>query len=63
MIYNSNIVFFALCGIFGRFDSPGCRVILQRRGQDCSRYPVSTGVPRVSLTITAARVNVTVQSV
>ena len=32
------------------------------RVPDCSRHPVSTGMPRASLTITAARVNVTVQS-
>ena len=50
-----------MCGIFGRLDSPGCRAILQRRGPDCSRHPVSTGMPRASLAITAARVNVTVQ--
>ena len=48
--------------MLGRFDSPGWRAILQRRGPDLSRQPVSTGLPDVSLTITAARVNVTVQS-
>ena len=53
---------FALCGIFGKFELQGCRAILQRRGPDCSRHPVSTGMPHVSLTIIAARVNVTVQS-
>ena len=40
---------------------PDWRAILQRRGSDCSRQPVSTGLPCESLTITAARVNVTVQ--
>ena len=40
----------------------GCSAILQRRGLECSRHPVSTGVPRASLTINAACVNVTVQS-
>ena len=62
MLYASNVVLFALCGIFGRFDFPGCRAILQRCGPDLSRHPVSTGMPRASLTITAAHVNVTVQS-
>ena len=47
---------------FGRFELPGSGEILQRRGPDCSRHPVSTGIPFVSLTIKAARVNVTVQS-
>ena len=51
-----------MLGILGRFYSPGCREILQRRGPEFSRHPVSTGVPRESLTITAACVNVTVQS-
>ena len=41
---------------------PSYRAILQRRGPDCSRHPVSTGMPCASLTITSARVNVTVQS-
>ena len=49
-------------GIFGRFYLSGCRAILQRRGLECSHHPVSTGMPRASLTINAARVNVTVQS-
>ena len=40
----------------------GCRAIIQRHGPKFSRHAVSTGVPRASLTITAARVNVTVQS-
>ena len=62
MLYASNVVLFAFCGIFGRYDSPGCRVILLRRGTDCSLHPVSTGMSRASLTITAALVNVTVQS-
>ena len=62
MLYASNVVLFALCVIFGRFDFPSCRAILQRRGTDCSCHPVSTGMPRASLTITAAHVNVTVQS-
>ena len=53
---------FVVSGILGRFSSSGCRAILQRRGPEFSRHPVSTGVPRASLTITAARVNVTVQS-
>ena len=49
--------------ILGRFSSPGYWAILQRRGPEFSRHPVSTGMPRASLTITAACVNVTVQSV
>ena len=53
---------FELCGIFGRFYLLGCRVILHRHVPDCSRHPVSTWIPRAYLTITAARVNVTVQS-
>ena len=50
-----------MLGILGRFSSPGCRAILQRRGPELSCHPVSTDVPRASLTITSARVNVTVQ--
>ena len=46
----------------GRFDLLGWREILQRRGPDFSRQPVNTGMPCESLTITSARVNVTVQS-
>ena len=45
-----------------RFSSPGCREIIQRRGPEFSHHPVSTCVPRVSRTMTASRVNVTVQS-
>ena len=52
---------FAVLGILGRFSSPSCRAILQRRGPEFSRHPVSTGVLRASRTITAARVNVTVK--
>ena len=63
MLYASNVAMFVVLGIFGRFSSPGCRVILQRHGPEFSRHPVSTGVPRVYRTITASRVNVTVQSV
>ena len=48
--------------MLGRIFSSGWRAILQRRGPDCSRQPVRTGLPCESLTITAARVNVTVQS-
>ena len=48
--------------MLGRFDFPGWRAILQRRGPDFFRQPVSTGLPCESRTITAARVNVTVQS-
>ena len=48
--------------MLGRFYLPVWRAILQRRGPDCSRKPVSTEIPRTSLTIKAARVNVTVQS-
>ena len=55
------MVLFALCGIFGRFESPGCIAIIQRRGPDCSLHPVSTGFPCASLTIAAVHVNVTVQ--
>ena len=51
-----------MCGIFGRFASLSCRAILQRRGPECSCHPVRTGMPRASLTINAACVNVTVQS-
>ena len=40
----------------------GCRAILQRRGPEFSRHPVSTGIPWAYLTTTAVRVNVTVQS-
>ena len=36
--------------------------ILQRRGPDFFRHPVSTGMPRASLTITSACANVTVKS-
>ena len=61
MLYVSSVVLFASWGMLGRFDSLSWRVILQRRGTDCSRQPVSTGLPCASLTITAARVNVTVQ--
>ena len=53
---------FAVLDMLGRFSSPVCRAILQRRGPEFSRHPVSTGVPRVSRTITTSRVNVTVQS-
>ena len=53
---------FAVLGMLGRFSSTGCRAILQRRGSEFLRHPVSTGVPRASRTITAARVNVTVKS-
>ena len=62
MIYASNVAMFAVLGILGRFSSPGCRAIIQRRGLEFSRHPVSTGMPRASLTITAVRLNVTVQS-
>ena len=48
--------------MLGRVDLPGWRAIIQRRGPDCSRQPISTGLPCASLTITATRVNVTVQS-
>ena len=48
--------------MLGKFYSPGCRAILQRRVPEFSRHPISTGVPRVSRTITVSRVNVTVQS-
>ena len=61
-MYASNVFLCAVCGTFGRFDLPGCRTILQRRGPECSYHPVSTGLLCASLTITAARVNVTVQS-
>ena len=50
-----------VCGIFGRFDSPDFMEILHRRGPEYSRHPLSTRMPRVSLTVTAAHVNVTVQ--
>ena len=62
MLYASNGAMFAILGILGRFSSPGCWEILQRRGPDFSRHSVSTGVPQAYLTITTARVNVTVQS-
>ena len=62
MLYASNLVLFELCGIFGRFYFPGCRVILKRRDPDCSRHPVSTGISCSSLDITAAHLNVNVQS-
>ena len=62
MLYASNVVMCAVLGIFGRFSSSGCRVILQRYGPEFSRHPVSTGIPRAFPTITAAHVNVTVQS-
>ena len=51
---------FAVLGMLVRFSSPGCSAILQRRGPEFLHHPVSTGVPRASLTITSARVNVTV---
>ena len=50
-----------LC-ILGRLSSPGYRAIIQKRGPEFSRHPVSTGVMRAYLTITAARMNVIVQS-
>ena len=53
---------FAVLGIIGRLYSPGCREILQRRSHEFLLHPVSTGVPLSSLTITAVRVNVTIQS-
>ena len=53
---------FEVLGMLGRFSSPGFRAIIQRRGPDLSRHPVSNGAPQASLTITAARVNVTVHS-
>ena len=53
---------FAVLGMIVRFSSPGCREVLQRRGPEFSHHLASTGVPRVSRTITAASVNVTVQS-
>ena len=53
---------FAVIGMLGRFSLTGCRTILQRRGPEFSRHPVSTGVPRVSFTINASHINVTVQS-
>ena len=49
--------------MIGRFSSLGCKAILQRRGPKFLRHPISTDVPRVSCTITASRVNMTVQSV
>ena len=49
-------------GIFGRFTSSFFREIIQRRGPECLRNPVSTGMPRAYLTITDAPVNVAVQS-
>ena len=48
--------------MLGRVVSSGWRAILQRRGPDCSRQPVSTGLPCGSLTTTAVLVNVTIQS-
>ena len=48
--------------MLGRVVSSGWKAILQRSGPDCSRQPVRTGLPCESLNITAARVNVTVQS-
>ena len=49
-------------GIFGRFSLSGCRAIIQRRGPEFSRHHVSIGIPRTSITITAACMNATVQS-
>ena len=46
----------------GRFSSPGCRAILQSRGPEASRHPVSTGVPSWFCKIAALRVKMTVQS-
>ena len=51
-----------MLGIFGRCSLSGCRAILQRGGPEFSCQPVSTGMPRESLTTTAAGVNITVQS-
>ena len=48
--------------MLGRLYSSGCMAILQRRGPEFLRHPVSTGVPRVYYIITTSRVNVTVQS-
>ena len=48
--------------MLGRFDLTGWRAIIQRHGPYCSHQPVSTGLPCASLTITAAHVNVTLQS-
>ena len=62
MLYASNVDMFAVLGIFGWFSSPGCRAILQRCGPELSRHPVSTGMPRASLTITSVRMNMTVKS-
>ena len=62
MLYTSNVVLCTVLGILGRFSSSGCRAILQRYGPEFLRHPVSTGMPQASLTITAAHVNVTVQS-
>ena len=52
----------AVLGMLGRFFLPGFRAILQRRGPELSRHPVSIGMPRASLTITAACLNVTLKS-
>ena len=62
MLYASNVVLSAVCGIFGRFSSPCCTAIHQRLGLECSRHPVINGMPRASLTTTDAHMNVTVQS-
>ena len=48
--------------MLGRFDLLGWRAILHRHGPYFSLRPVSTGLTCASLNITAARVNVTVQS-
>ena len=61
-MYLANAACLASLGILGRFDSPGCRDILQSRGPVESRQPVSTAAPCFSLTITALRVKVNAQS-
>ena len=48
--------------MLGRVVSSGWRAVLQSRGPDCYRQPVSTGLPCESLTTTSALVNVTVHS-
>ena len=60
--YALSVVLFVSWGMLDSFDLSGWRAILQRRGPDCSCQPISTRLPCESRTITAARVNVTVQS-
>ena len=61
-LYAASVACLVLLVILGRSESPRCREIFQSRGPVDSRQPVGTAVPSFSITVTALRVKVTVQS-